>query len=179
MSVYPLDYHCNGLAIKNHVEQYYFDNIILCILMFLCFSSIFVRFWDLLQTKVLRIFQYLQQLWNIANTFKAYYSFYTQLQQLCQDTFHTDLPPRHETFEQTEPPSQEYTIEVCKQIQQPTHMLPPPEEFITQVRDQIYLPTLEEHFSSTLLLCIDNQDLQFLAKKASDTTPRPNWINLP
>ena len=112
----------------------------------------------------------------------------------CRNTSPKELSPDYVKLEQIEPPSEEYIVEVQQQIQRPTHTSPLPDEFLTQVRSQIYLTTQDHFFPSTPVLCIDqaskedpkredqcqkfiNQDLGFLPNKIPNT--KPNRISLP
>ena len=128
--MYPPDYHCNGLAIhhRHPVEQFYLNSIISCFLVFLFITPIFVKFQCAILEKTLHILQYFQHIRNICVAFKEYYHLYKQLQHLCEDSSSKQFQPKYVKLVQTEPPSEEYIVEVWQQIHRLIQILPPPEE---------------------------------------------------
>ena len=84
--------------------------------MFLFITPIFVKFQSTVSDKTLHILQYFQHIRNICVAFKEYYHLYKQLQHLCQDTSSKEFQPEYVELEQTQPPSEEYIIEVQQQI---------------------------------------------------------------
>ena len=82
-----------------------------------------MRLQDFILNKTLQIFQHLPHLRNIYNTFKECYGFYEQLRQFCQDT--SFIQPVCGILEQTEPPPDEYALEIWKQIKWQIQTPPP------------------------------------------------------
>ena len=105
MSVYPLDYSCNGPAIQNSEEQFYLNSILSCIFLALVLTPIFVKFHRVLLDKILETFQYFH---HIQNIFKDYYHKYQQLQHLCPETSLNKQQAETRHLVQTDPQLQEY-----------------------------------------------------------------------
>ena len=157
MYTYPPDYSCNGLAASTLDEQFYINFTILCVFTILFIVPIFIKFQHAILDKISETFQYLQY---IQNVFKGYYHIYKQLQHLCQETLSKDFHGEPGKFLQVRPPLQEQISVTHHQIQQPTSTPPPLEEFLIQVRPQLYLSTQVLHPSSPLVLCSDHATSQ-------------------
>ena len=154
----------NGLAVTQHSEDFFITYCLTSSFILLCMLPLDMYFKDsILQTiSCIRdsIHRISFHVTYIFNTIYGLYIIWKKLKQLQHQDQHFQQPKTSKLLVQISPPPDEFLTEVREQLIILIQTLPPLDEYLTEVREQLIIPSSTEQIPSIQDIQQDSSDSQ-------------------